>query len=468
MLVRIFRHYVPISLVALGTIEALILFGAMYAGVAARFSGFELNASTAASIFPIYPKALIFTVVILGTMIALGLYQRDSQQSDWGYYVRCGVSFVVGLFVITLIFYAVPSVSVGRGVFAYTLIFAFIGHITTRFVFLKVVDYEALKRRILVLGTGSRAASVSILEKTNGGSERFRVVGYLPLNAVQHAVNASLILSESDSLQAIVDRYRIDEIVVGVRDRRHGDIPMNELLERKVAGTSVVDLLTFFERETGQLQLESLNPSWLIFSDGFRHGVFKSVIKRIFDISVSSVLVVITLPIMILTAMLIGLESRGPIFYRQERIGAGGHPFSLLKFRSMCVNAEPDGHPRWATESDARRTRVGKIIRRLRIDELPQLINVLRGEMSFVGPRPERDAFVKDLSKQVSYYSYRHTVKPGITGWAQVSYPYGSSVEDTKKKLQYDLYYVKNHSLFLDLIILLETAHIVLLGKGAR
>ncbi|MFQ5544627.1 MAG: TIGR03013 family XrtA/PEP-CTERM system glycosyltransferase, partial [Acidiferrobacterales bacterium] len=246
------------------------------------------------------------------------------------------------------------------------------------------------------------------------------------------------------------------------------EMPMQELLDRKVGGTGVVDLPTFFERETGRVQLESVNPSWLIFSDGFRGGALRKLAKRVFDVCFGSLLLLITFPLMALTALLIWLESGRPILYRQERIGELDRPFSLLKFRSMGVNAEADGNPRWATQDDARCTRVGRVIRKLRIDELPQLINVLKGEMSFVGPRPERTCFVEDLSKQIKYYPYRHSVKPGITGWAQICYPYGASAEDAKEKLQYDLYYVKNHGLFLDLVILAQTAHIILLGKGAR
>jgi sugar transferase (PEP-CTERM system associated) len=319
------------------------------------------------------------------------------------------------------------------------------------------------------LGTGSRAAKVAELERPHGNSDKFHVVGFLPLNGTGSGVDSSLILRENgSSLQAIAAKYAIDEIVVGVRDRRRGDMPMKDLLERKVNGTKVIDLPTFFERETGRVQLESVNLSWLIFSDGFPAGILKNMRKRMFDIAVSTLALLMTLPAIVLTAIAVWLESGRPILYRQERIGVHGWTFKLLKFRSMRLDAEADGEPRWATPNDARCTRVGKVIRKFRFDELPQLINVIKGDMSFVGPRPERPAFVKDLSKELSYYSYRHTVKPGITGWAQVHYPYGASVEDAKEKLQYDLYYIKNRSLFLDFIILAQTTHIVLFGKGAR
>ncbi len=229
-----------------------------------------------------------------------------------------------------------------------------------------------------------------------------------------------------------------------------------------------MELSSFFERETGCVQLQSLNPSWLIFSDGFDRGLLRDTSKRLFDVVVSGILLVVALPIMALTALLIKLDSRGPILYRQERIGQGGAAFDVLKFRSMRTDAEKDGKPQWAKQNDSRVTRVGRVIRLLRIDELPQIFNVLKGEMSFVGPRPERPFFVDQLSEMIPYFMYRHNVKPGITGWAQIRYSYGSSVEDAIEKLQYDLYYVKNHSFFLDLVVLFQTMQVILFHKGAR
>ncbi|MFQ5756758.1 MAG: TIGR03013 family XrtA/PEP-CTERM system glycosyltransferase [Acidiferrobacterales bacterium] len=468
MVVRVLRHYVPLSLVALGFAEALIFFGAMYLGVAARFAGVDLSTEAASEIFPIFSKALVFALVMLGTLLAFGLYQRENQQNELSYTVCLIISFLTGLLIMMIIFYTAPAFALGRGAFGLTVLFAFTGVLTARAVFLRLADHGAFRRRILVLGTGTRAAKVAELEKVNGCGEKFHVVGYLPLNGTSNGVDSAMILRESGSLQTIAMKYDVDEIVVGVRDRRCGDMPMNDLLERKMGGTSVIDLPTFFERETGCVRLESLSPSWLIFSDGFRIGTIRGMAKRAFDVALASVLLLLTLPIMVLTATLIWLESGMPIFYRQDRVGAFGRRFKLLKFRSMRADAEADGTPRWATENDERCTRVGRIIRQLRIDELPQIINVLKGEMSFVGPRPERPFFVDDLAKNLKYYPYRHTVKPGITGWAQIRYHYGASMNDAKEKLQYDLYYVKNQSLFLDLVILAQTAHIVLLGKGAR
>jgi sugar transferase (PEP-CTERM system associated) len=243
---------------------------------------------------------------------------------------------------------------------------------------------------------------------------------------------------------------------------------MVELLDCRSAGVRISDLSTYFERMLGQIRIDQLHPGWLIFGKGFNHSIYRDVAKRLFDVVCSCVLLAMAAPLMMLTAICIAFESHGPIFYRQERVGQDGKPFSVLKFRSMRVNAEKDGAPQWAAAKDDRVTRIGSIIRRFRIDEFPQLVNVLKGEMSLVGPRPERPFFVEQLTAEIPFYALRHTVKPGVTGWAQVRYEYGASIEDSLEKLQYDLYYVKNHSLFVDILVLVETIAVVLSGRGAR
>jgi sugar transferase (PEP-CTERM system associated) len=273
---------------------------------------------------------------------------------------------------------------------------------------------------------------------------------------------------EASALPQVVRQRRISEIIVALRDRRGGQEPLAMLLACKLMGVRVLDLATFYERELALIRLEHLRSSWLIYGSGFDQSRMRAFIKRSFDLAASMVLVTITAPIMMLAAVAVRIESRGPILFRQERVCEGGRAFMMLKFRSMRQDAEEDGKPRWASTGDSRITKVGKVIRRLRIDELPQLLNVLKGDMSFVGPRPERPFFVAQLAAEIPYYELRHNVKPGITGWAQVRLQYGASVEDAKRKLEYDLYYVKNHSLFLDLMILFETVQVVMLGKGAR
>lgn len=466
-MIRLFRHYIPTSLVLLAITEVVILFASMYAGIALRFIGGEHG--DIESIGPIFPRALVFTCVIFTIMTALGLYYRElKEEGEWGYYARFLASQVIGLITMLLIFYSVPELHLGRGAFTLVFTIALMGIACVRFVFAKFTDHDAIRRRVMLLGSGSRSAKVETLEKDAQGNRKFNFVGCLPLNNTDRCINASRTLRDQGSILAIARKYRIDEIVVGVRERRNGGLPSDQLLQCKLAGIEVIDLPSFFERETGQIQVESLNPSWMIFSDGFQRGSLRDMAKRIFDVAVSSLLLLITLPIMLITTLLIALESGMPILYRQERVGEHGATFEVLKFRSMRKDAERDGIPQWAKHNDDRVTRVGRVIRKIRIDELPQIFNVLKGDMSFVGPRPERPHFVNELAKQIPYYQSRHTVKPGITGWAQIRYPYGATVEDAIQKLQYDLYYVKNRTLFLDLIILFQTAQVILFGKGAR
>ena len=473
-MIRVFRHYLPVSLVALGFAELLILCVAMYVAVLIRFWGLSAEdikvlgmLQTVGPVYPVYPKALTFAIVMAIVMVAMGLYRRNFLHESWQY-VRVIASFILGFAIVTIIFYIIPDLFLGRGVFILTFLLAFGGIMVARLLFNQFTGHKGMKKRVLVLGAGTRAAKVHALEQDSKGRQGFKVIGYLPLKGGHQFVDKNKIIHEPGSIYSIVDKYQIDEIVVGVRDRRDGGLPVDQVLQCKVRGIPVIDLSTFFERETGHVQLQSLNPSWIIFSDGFVQGSVRDVTKRLFDVFASCLLLLLTLPLMLVTAIAIPLESRGPVLYRQERVGQGDKSFQVLKFRSMRADAEKDGRPQWAGKNDSRITRIGAIIRKLRVDELPQILNVLRGEMSFVGPRPERPFFVEQLAQQIPYYIYRHNVKPGITGWAQICYPYGASVEDSIEKLQYDLYYVKNHSLFLDMIILFQTIQVILFGQGAR
>lgn len=321
--------------------------------------------------------------------------------------------------------------------------------------------------RVLILGTG---ISAQLVARTIANAKRaIKIVGYVPgPNEIDSAIDESQLLSGPLSLKDRAVGLGVEEVIVALSERRGGGMPMGELLECRSAGVRVSDLSTYFERMLGQIRIDQLHPGWLIFGKGFNHSIYRNIAKRLFDIVCSCVLLALAAPLMIVTAICIALESRGPILYRQERVGQNGKTFSVLKFRSMQVDAEKNGAPQWAAAKDARVTRVGSIIRRYRMDEFPQLVNVLKGEMSLVGPRPERPFFVEQLTVEIPFYALRHTVKPGVTGWAQVRYEYGASIEDALQKLQYDLYYVKNHSLFLDLLVLLETVGVVLSGRGAR
>jgi sugar transferase (PEP-CTERM system associated) len=307
------------------------------------------------------------------------------------------------------------------------------------------------------------AASLSKEDQT------VRVVGFYPGHVSEElAVPENLVVSRDKSLIDTVSELNVDEIVVAIGERRGGRLPLRELLDCRLSGVLVLDMSSHFERMLGQIRLDALRAGWLIFGGGFRQGTGRTMVKRIFDIVAALILLILFSPLMLVTAVLIVLEDGFPIFYRQERVGLNGRLFNVIKFRSMGRDAESDGQPRWAAKNDDRVTRIGRVIRKLRIDELPQLFSVLAGHMSMVGPRPERAFFVDQLTKEIPFYAVRHSVKPGVTGWAQVRYHYGSTVDDAAQKLQYDLYYVKNHTLLLDLVVLFETVGVVVGGKGAQ
>jgi sugar transferase (PEP-CTERM system associated) len=330
----------------------------------------------------------------------------------------------------------------------------------TRAVFMALADVNALKRRVLVIGNGKRASRVTEIA-TGPGNRNVVAVAYEggSSGAIIDGRSAAGILTQSLACKA-------NEIVVATEERR--GLPIDDLLQCRRYGIRITNYLDFIERETNTIDTSALQPGWLVFSDGFRLSRASRFFKRTSDILSSIILLIATLPLILITALLVSLDSTGPVLYRQERVGLGGRKFMLLKFRSMCAEAEKDGLARWATTGDTRITRVGRIIRKFRIDELPQLINVLRGDMSLIGPRPERPAFVEELTQWLPFYTERHWVKPGITGWAQVKYKYGASLQDARVKLSYDLYYVKNHSLFLDFIIALQTVRVILWADGAR
>ena len=402
---------------------------------------------------------------VVGT--ASGIYQSGSGMS---LVQRCARGAVTLLFLLPLtyaMFGLMPDDMAQRQAIRVAAMFG-VGVVVLRRVFLVGWGAQSkLRSRVLVFGCGAPAQVVGeTLRAVDSGVE---IVGYFPgANETGAAVPASEILSRDKPLTYMARALGVDEIVVALTERRAGSMPLRELLDCKLSGVKVYDLATHFEKRLGQIRVDFVNAGWLVFSDGFNQGLWRTFFKRVFDIAFGSLLLVIAAPIMLVTALLIKFDSRGPVFYRQERVGANNVTFMVTKFRSMRTDAEKDGKPRWATTQDDRVTRVGGIIRKLRIDELPQLLNVFKGEMSLVGPRPERPYFVEQLTREIPYFAVRHSVKPGVTGWAQVRYQYGSTVEDAQEKLQYDLYYVKNHSLFLDLVVLFETVGVVLTGKGAR
>jgi sugar transferase (PEP-CTERM system associated) len=464
-MIHIFSHYVPGRLIVLAVVEALVLVIAAYFGIFLHVTEFGVAAQGVGAAVP--PKALAFALCMMIAISGMGLYRPDLWNDKQSIGVRVAAAFVVGFGATALIAYLVPALEIAPDALGSALLLALGGSVLTRAAFHKWNEVSTFKARVLVIGTGSRAVK---LAEYAPRSPNHRVIGFVSFQPSRHYVPEQQVLSVApgETLSSIVARYAIDQIVVAVRDRRGGGFPVQQLLECKAKGVTISELPTFFEREYRQVMLESLNPSWMVFGDGFRRGLLGNVVKRLFDLAVSSVLLVLTLPIMLITALFIYLESGLPVLYRQERVGQGGRVFTLYKFRSMRIDAEKGGAPQWASRNDDRATRVGLFIRKWRIDELPQIFNVLRGDMSFVGPRPERAVFVDQLEKQIPYYALRHSAKPGITGWAQVRYQYGASVDDAIEKLQYDLYYVKNRCLFLDLMIMFATVEVVLWGRGAR
>ncbi len=463
--IRLFKHYIRVPYLMLGTFEFLILVSSVYAAAHLRY--FDHAQNIPLYIGPLLPRALTFGSFMLLSMIAMGLYQSQLREGLPGVVLRLSVSFIVGTVGLSILFYLFPAVFFGRGVLSIALFMSFIGISATRAVFLHAIDENILKRRVLVLGAGERADHFSRLRRRSD-QRGFQILGFVHIQGEKDVVDQNRVIKLDRPLVDKCLELEIDEIVVAVNDRRK-NFPVHELLDCKLNGIDVVDALTFFERESGKIMLELLSPGWLIFSDGFERGSLRSALERTFDIAISSLILLFVWPLLAITTIAILIEDgfRAPILYRQVRVGEGGKPFQVLKIRSMSVNAEQNG-AQWAQKNDSRVTRVGSIIRKLRIDELPQIYNILRGDMSFVGPRPERPEFVTHLSEVIPYYDERHRVKPGLAGWAQLNYPYGSSDKDAAEKLQFDLYYVKNHSLVLDLFIIIQTVEVVLFGKGAR
>ncbi len=457
-MIRLFNHYLSLRVLLLTLVEAMVLFQSMVLGFEIRFLDQSLP-------LPVL-EAGLFTLVMLLMMTGLGLYEAQAEPFRVTVQ-RLVVAYSLSLLVMSAVFYLFPDTYVGRGVFAVTSVFAVTGVLLIRAMFFRVTDIGLPKRRVLVLGNGDDAEQIIRFLHDGGRGHTIQYAGLYPVVSERDTPDDERHFTHEHLLRTVRE-LRVSEVVLAVRERRGGVLPLRQLLDCKLRGVRVMDLTSFYEREMGVLKIDNLRASWLIFSDGFEQGLVRDMIKRSFDVLVSLMLLAVALPVLLVAALAIVIESGRPVFYRQDRVGQAGRTFTILKLRTMVQDAEKDGKPRWAGQDDVRITAMGRILRRTRIDELPQLFNVLRGDMSFVGPRPERPFFVRHLLEDIPYYDVRHSVKPGVTGWSQVRYPYGASVEDSLAKLQYDLYYVKNHSLFLDLLILVDTVQVVLLGKGAR
>lgn len=461
-MIRLFKHYIPHAVMLLGLLDLLLL------GVAGEIA-WRLRVSQAGlDLGPMSDRLLPlvgFAVVVWTAMIAVGVYSSMALRSLRYAGARLLVAVSLGIIALSVLDFLLPGSTFWRSILLFAMIVAIVVLLLNRAVTGAVIGTSAFRRRVMVLGAGARAERLRVLaERPESG---FTVVAFVKMSDGVPVVANAIPRDALQDLGAFVQQMAAIEVVLALEERRNA-LPLKDLLRIKTAGVHVNDFSSFMERETGRVDLDSVNPSWLIFSDGFSSGrMVSSAAKRVFDILASGLLLLLTFPVIALFAVLVKLDSKGPAFFRQPRVGLYGETFEVIKLRSMRTDAEKDG-VKWAEKDDPRITRLGRFIRKVRVDELPQTWSVLKGEMSFVGPRPEVPQFVAQLEEHLPYYAERHMVKPGITGWAQINYPYGASIEDARHKLEYDLYYAKNYTPFLDLLILLQTLRVVLWPEGAR
>jgi len=412
-------------------------------------------------------KAALATAFCLAAFYLYDLYDFVIMHDRRELVLRLAQALGLAWVALAFAFYAMPGLMLGRGVSLIALPLALALMVGWRISIHWFLGHPGIGERILIVGSGTQAIEVAreALERRDAG---FRVIGFAdntPELLGKSLINPRVIGLTSE-LDQIVRREHIDRIVVAMGERR-GTFPTDQLLHLSLSGNvTIEECASFYERLTGRVHLDMLRPSWLIFSGRGRQARLSGLTRTVFHRVIAFIGAILSLPIALATAIAIKLESPGPVLYRQERVGAAGRTFMVMKFRSMRTDAEKDG-PVWARSGDNRVTKVGRLIRKIRVDEIPQFWNILKGDMSFVGPRPERPHFVKQLAEEIPFYEQRHLIAPGLTGWAQIKYPYGASIEDARQKLQYDLYYIKNQSLMLDAIILFETVKTILFGRGA-
>lgn len=472
MSVKQTRNYLELPVVILASMELMIFATALL--VAHEPGGTQ-------TLDELLPRGLLFLTLMSFAMAAMGLYNARQVLTPVGMLLRIVMAATGGSIMVALVSYIVPELSFGGGVLLMSALLVVAGSFSWHLLLDRIARNNAFRRRVVVYGAGRRAASLMQIPARRD-QRGLAITGFIP-SVGDQADGGSLEAFDAMALAAIGERRielqtslhqyckdnGISEIVMAMDDSRWG-IPFNAFLECRMAGIQVTDLTAFLERETGKVRVDLAHPSWTIFAGGFTRNTLQARLERVFDVVASLVLLALSWPVMLLTVLAIKLEDglSASVLYRQVRVGEHGTPFELLKFRSMRADAEGDGKARWASANDSRVTRVGRIIRKLRIDELPQILNVLMGQMSLVGPRPERPEFVSQLDRAIPFYCERHTIKPGVTGWAQLCYPYGADERDAAEKLQYDLFYLKNRNLLFYLAILLQTVEVVLCGKGAR
>lgn len=465
--IRFRKHYLHFPYLVLGVLEFGVLFAIFSLfTLFPTLMGFDRDPMDASLV-----SALLFALILSSGTLAMGGYLAMVHESLSSLFFRTLVAYcLVGGIGLTLLYIVMPAADPGSAELFWAVMLSSIVVVICRLAFLRVVDSDQLVRRVVILGEGNFAASLLDEYERNMRALGVRIVGCITDNPSK-AIPEDKVLPTPYDFYQFCRQKRVSEIVVAQQERRStegGWLPVPQLMECKLRGIEVTNGLDFYERELKKAKLDMVHPSWIVFSDGFKASKSRAFAKRVLDISISLALLTVMLPFIAFTALAVFLETGRPILYSQSRVGMLGKEFRIYKFRSMRQDAEKDGKARWATSNDDRITRVGAFIRNTRLDELPQLYNVLRGQMSIVGPRPERPEFVSELKEKIPFYDTRHYAKPGLMGWAQLKYPYGASVEDAKGKLEYDLYYSKNHSLVMDLLIMIQTVEVILLGKGVR
>jgi len=467
-MIQIFNQYFPIKTLLLSLLESLLVVAAVVCGAKLRFwndpAEFEVYIQLPGFALQLLPVIGVFQI----TFHYAKLYDLRGIRGRFEESLRLWQSIGAAAVILGALYLLFPALLIGRGVFAISLGLFPLFVLANRYILDRTWRFASPPENVLIIGA-QELGIVASKELHRREDLNVKVAGFIQGDSTLHATEIAEVpvLGDVNSLERIVREFDISRIIVALEDRR-GSLPVRDLVKLRVAGVRVEDVHTTMAALTGRVWLETVRPSWFVFSDGFRRSRLTLLIKRILDILISLVFLILTAPLLAIVALWIRLDSRGPILYRQERVGLAGKLFQVLKFRSMTVDAEAKQGAQWATVGDPRITKVGRIIRRYRIDEFPQVINVLQGNMSFVGPRPERPVFVEQLRQEISYYDERHAVRPGITGWAQISYPYGASVQDALRKLEYDLFYLKNLSIFFDCAIILRTIRIVLQGEGSR
>ena len=465
--IRFRKHYLHIPYLVLAALEFIVLY--------VIFSSLALLLGVAGVGYPSVDtnilSASLFALILSCGTLAMGGYLSMVYESTSALFFRTLVAYCfVGGIGLKILYLIVPSANPGSTNLFWAVTFASLVVIVLRLIFLRIVDSEQLVRRVVIFGAGSFAANLLDEYERNMRALGVRIIGCISDNATG-AVKADQVLPTPEDLYQFCRKNRVSEIVVAQQERRRSEggwLPVPELMECKLRGIAITNGVDFYERELKKAKLDMVHPSWIVFSEGFKASKTRAFGKRSLDLLISLTLLAVMLPFIILTALAVFLETGRPILYSQTRVGMLGKEFRIYKFRSMRQDAEKDGQARWASANDNRVTRVGAFIRNTRLDELPQIYNVIKGEMSIVGPRPERPEFVTELKEKIPFYDTRHYVKPGLMGWAQLKYPYGASVEDARGKLEYDLYYSKNHSLLMDFLIMIQTVEVILLGKGVR